>query len=316
MDNGSTDGSREIAAKLGARVVLEENRGYGSALLRGMREARGDYILFGDADNTYDFEDGIKLIEELEKGADFAIGDRINGAAEKGSMPWLHQHLGTPILTWVLNQFFGSTVHDINCGLRAIRRSALSRLKLRSPGMEFASEMVINAQKAGLKFAEVPIRYYVRRAGQAKLRTLRDGWRHLRFILLAAPFPLFFIPAVFGATLGLYFTASERLGFQVMGGGILLAASQLFVFGVLAKASIWAHDDFMVDRPFGRILEKFKLEYGILISLLVVALGVYFVQGLTINNLIRGAWFLILGIEIFFSSFLLSIILIRKRESI
>src|SRR5262249_30400389 len=161
-------------------------------------------------DNTYDFIDGSQLVDELAKGAEFAIGNRLKGPPDPGAMPWLHQHLGTPVLSYVLSRFFGCRVHDINCGLRAIRRSRLKDLKLRSPGMEFASEMVIHAQKAGLKFSEIPIRYYRRHHGQAKLRTFRDGWRHLRFILLCAPFPLFVIPAIFFATLSGFAFADER----------------------------------------------------------------------------------------------------------
>lgn len=315
-DNGSTDRSKEIALRCGARVVDEERRGYGSAIMRGLREAKNDFILIGDADNTYDFRDGVQIVEALKKGAEFSIGDRINGKPDKGSMPWLHQHLGTPVLTWVLNQFFGTRVHDINCGLRAIRRDCIDRIRLRSPGMEFASEMVINAQKAGLKMAETPIRYYRRSAGQAKLRTFRDGWRHLRFILLCAPFAVFFVPSALMIAGGIYLILSDRLGFQVLGGALLLSALQIFIFGILAKAVLWVGDSFLVDRGFGKIIEKFRLEYGILLSLMVAFFGIRELSLVVIDGLIRGGWLIAIAIQIFFSSFLLSLILMRKRDII
>ncbi len=311
-DNGSTDRSREIATKAGARVVDERRRGYGAAIIRGLKEAEGEFIVIGDADNTYDFRDAVPMVEALKRGAEFAIGDRINGKPEKGSMPWLHQHIGTPILTWVLNKFYGSKVHDINCGLRAIRKDALERMKLRSPGMEFASEMVIHAQKAGLKFAEVPIRYYRRHHGQAKLRSFRDGWRHLRFILLCAPFPVFFLPSIAGMALGLYLHISPRWGFQVIGSLLSIVFFQIFIFGILAKTILWAMDSFLVDKRFGEYVVSFKLEHGILVSLLFITTGFGFLAQEDLSNIIRACTFFSMGVQIFFSSFLQSIILFKR----
>jgi len=314
VDNGSTDRSRFLAEQAGARVVPEGRRGYGSAIMRGLSEAQGDFIVIADADNTYDFHDGAKLVEELKKGADFAIGDRLHGQIEEGAMPSLHRHLGTPVLTWILNRFFGSRVKDINCGLRAVRRDCVSRLRLRSPGMEFASEMVIHAQKAGLRFAETEIRYYKRRAGDAKLRTFRDGWRHLRFILLCAPFPVFFVPSLVAAIAGVFLSLSDRLGFQMLGGSLFAVAFQLMAFGVLAKAVMWVNDSFTVDKSFGRLLSYFKLEYGILFSFALAALGAFFAKDFNLDALIRGGWICVLAVQIFFSSFLLSIILMRRQD--
>ena len=313
-DNGSTDRSKELALKEGARVVDERRRGYGSAILRGLKEATRDYVVIGDADNTYDFRDAALLVEELKKGAEFAMGDRIHGKVDAGAMPWLHQHLGTPVLTWVLNQFFGSHVHDINCGLRAIRRDCIEKLKLKSPGMEFASEMVIHAQKAGLKFAEIPIRYYKRREGQAKLRTFRDGWRHLRFILLSAPFPLFFFPAALGILLSAYLLSSVRFGYQMIGSLLGIAVIQILIFGFLAKTYLWVSDSFIVDRRFGKMIQKFELEHGILISLLLALGGTVFFVKEDLANIIRGCTFFALSIQTFFASFLMSMILVRNRE--
>lgn len=314
-DNGSEDRSQEIAQAEGAKVIEERRRGYGAALLRGFAEAKGDFLVMGDADNTYDFEDAVPLVEALKQGADFAIGNRLTGLAEKGAMPTLHQHLGTPALTGVLNLFYGSKVKDINCGLRALRREAVARLRLKSPGMEFASEMVIHAQKAGLKIEERPIRYYVRRGGEAKLRTLRDGWRHLRFILLFAPFYFFVIPSLLGILASFYLLASDAFGVQVLGSLSFLTSFQILLFGVLAKAYLWTVDSFVVDKAFGSWIQKFRLEYGILKSLIIILLGSWFFAQIDLANLIRGSTFLAAGIQVFFSSFLLSIILFKGRNS-
>lgn len=314
-DNGSTDRSAEIAIQEGARVVEERRRGYGAAILRGFQEAKGDYFVMGDADNTYDFRDSVALVEDLKNGAEFAIGNRLKGPPEKGAMPWPHQHIGTPVLTWVLNRFFGTKVGDINCGLRAIRREAISKMKLRSPGMEFASEMVIHAQKAGLKFSERPIRYYRRHAGQAKLRTFRDGWRHLRFILFCAPFPLFVLPALIGMAYGLYLLSSSRFGVQVAGSLTTLVSFQVMLFGVLAKTTLWTSDSFIVDRLFGKWIEMFKLEYGIIKSFLLAVVAMFFFYQRDLSSLIWGSTFAALSVQVFFMSFLISILIFKNSRS-
>jgi glycosyltransferase involved in cell wall biosynthesis len=314
VDNASTDRSAEVAREHGARVLREEKRGYGAAILRGLKEAKGDYLVIGDADGTYDFEDALPLVEDLKAGAEFAIGNRLTGLAEPGAMPWLHQNLGTPVLTAILNSFYGGKIKDINCGLRAISRDALSKLKLRSPGMEFASEMVIHANKAQLKISERPIRYYRRAGGEAKLRTFRDGWRHLRFILLFAPFQLFVLPAFLGFLIGLFLNFSDRFGIQVLSSLVILSATQLLIFGVLAKAYLWTTDSFVVDRKFGVWVEKFRLEYGIIFSFALGILGLLFLSFWDLKNLIRGSTFLAAALQIFFSSFLLSILLFKKKN--
>jgi len=311
VDNGSTDRSAELATSAGARVVDERRRGYGSAILRGLQEAKGDFVIIGDADLTYDFADANSLIAALEGGADFAIGNRLAGQVEPGAMPWLHQHIGTPILTMVLNLFYGANVKDINCGLRALRKTRIADLRLRSPGMEFASEMVIHARKAGLKIAERPIKYRKRGGGEAKLRTVRDGWRHLRFILLFAPFYLYLIPTFVGILVSIWLFNSDRLGFQAA--GVLTSSSsfQILLFGILAKAVLWSSDSFIVDQRIGRWIDRFRLEYGILSSSLLVLVGVIFLMKIDIINLIRGFTLVALGLQTFFSSFLLSSILIK-----
>lgn len=315
VDNGSTDRSSAIATAAGARVVVERRRGYGAAILRGFREASSEYLVMGDADLTYDFHDARRLIELLEtEKADFAIGSRIKGEIEKGAMPWLHQKVGTPVLTFVLNFIFGTRVSDINCGLRAFRRACLDRLSLRSPGMEFASEMVIHAKKAGLRFVESPIRYRNRGGGEAKLRTLRDGWRHLRFILYCAPFSLFILPSVIGIALSLFLFASERFGLQVMGSFLLVSAFQVLGFGVVAKTFLWVSDEFLVDRRFARFISRFRLEYGIIASFLLMATGALVLGGVDLSSLIQGFSLIAIGIQLFFASFLVSILLSKSPK--
>jgi glycosyltransferase involved in cell wall biosynthesis len=193
VDNGSGDGSPEIASWAGARVVHETRRGYGSAYLAGFSAARGRYIVMGDGDNTYDFDLVGRFIEPLERGADMVIGSRLKGRIHKGAMPALHRYVGNPVLTGILNLFYRSGVSDAHCGMRAFKREALESLDLRMPGMEFASEMVIRASKAGLRMEEIPIEYHPRR-GESKLNSFRDGWRHLRFLLVHSPTHLFLLP--------------------------------------------------------------------------------------------------------------------------
>src|SRR4029453_6583397 len=195
VDNGSTDQSDLIAAEEGARVIKEQRRGYGNAYLAGFAAARGRYIVMADGDNTYDFDLVGKFVAPLENGADLVMGSRLKGTIHKGAMPALHRYVGNPVLTGVLNLMYGSGVSDAHCGMRAFRREALESLDLRMPGMEFASEMVIRASKAGLRIEEIPIEYHPR-AGESKLNSFRDGWRHLRFLLVHRPTHLFLGPGI------------------------------------------------------------------------------------------------------------------------
>jgi len=181
-DNGSTDRSVEIARAAGARVVHQPLRGYGNAYHKGFAASTGRYIVMGDADQTYDFREIDRLIAPLREGADYVLGSRFAGRILPGAMPWTHRYIGNPVLTFILNVLFGLKSSDAHSGLRAFTRDAYERMGLVSPGMEFASELVIKAAQARLKVAEVPITYYPR-AGASKLNALRDGWRHLRFMV-------------------------------------------------------------------------------------------------------------------------------------
>jgi glycosyltransferase involved in cell wall biosynthesis len=218
VDNGSHDASVERAREAGARVVFEERRGYGSALMRGISESRSRYVIMGDCDDTYDYTDLDPFIEALNGGADIVVGNRYKGGIVPGAMTWSHRLIGTPVITFLLRLFTGTRLGDSQCGLRAFTRVAYERLGLGAPGMEFASEMILLASRKGLRIAEVPIPYYPR-VGEAKLRTFRDGWRHLRFLLLTTPHFLYTAPGVLltlaGAAvlaLGLAFSEGITIG--------------------------------------------------------------------------------------------------------
>src|SRR5215210_4808661 len=215
VDNGSTDGSPELAEAVGARVVHEPRKGYGSAYLAGFDAAEGTYVLMGDADDTYDFTQLGRFIGPLHDGADMVIGNRMHGL-QPGSMPRLHRYVGNPLLTGILNLFFRTGVGDAHCGMRAFRRDLLPALDLRTTGMEFASELVIRSSKLGLDIREIDIDYH-RRIGESKLSSFSDGWRHLRFLLVHSPRWLFVLPGAALTVLGLL--------------GVLVSVSGLEIFG-------------------------------------------------------------------------------------
>lgn len=245
-DNGSTDGSPAIAREAGARVVLQPARGYGNAYLKGFSEARGRYIVMGDSDNTYDFTELADLVQPLADGsADYVLGSRFGGEILKGAMPWTHRYVGNPVLTWVLNQFFGLRSSDAHSGMRAFTREALDRMGLCCEGMEFASEIVVKAARAELRVSEVPIRYHPR-IGESKLNGIRDAWRHLRFMLLLSPKYLFIIPGLVFFLVGflgqsVLLVGSVSVGhhslqvhFSILFALLTLAGSQAVIFGVFA----------------------------------------------------------------------------------
>ena len=203
-DNGSVDGSQEVARRLGARVVAVPEKGYGAALMGGFAEARGRYLVMGDADGSYEFGDAVAMVVALQGGADLCMGSRFRGGIAPGAMPWKNRYLGNPILTGLLNLLFGAKVGDAHCGLRALTKGCLKRLNLRGSGMEFASEMIIKAILKGEQIAEVPASLHRDQRGRPPhLRPWRDGWRHLRFLLMLSPAWLFALPAALLAFVGL-----------------------------------------------------------------------------------------------------------------
>lgn len=334
-DNASDDGSAELAEKAGARVVHEPRRGYGSAYLAGFDAARGDFIVMADADLTYDFGEIPKFVQQLEEGAQLVMGDRMDNI-HPGAMPWLHRYVGNPVLTGILNLFFRTGVKDAHCGMRALRRDALPILDLRTTGMEFASEMVIRAGKAQLDIREVPIEYHPR-GGQSKLSTFRDGWRHLRFLLVHSPTYLFVIPGAAMALIGSLVSLTVIAEIDVLGRAwdihTMVAGALLMIVGTQVLAlGLCAHaygSYFMGEREpwFDRMRARFRLEHGLLFG------GAVLFAGLIIAGVITGIWIdrgfgalseerlavlaatlVIVGIQIVFSSFLLSILGLRRRD--
>ncbi len=334
-DNGSDDRSAELAGAAGAVVVHEARRGYGSAYRAGFAAAQGDYIVMADADLTYDFGDIPRFVTKLDEGADLVMGDRMKGI-QPGAMPWLHRYIGNPVLTGILNLFFRTGVRDAHCGMRAVRRSALPQLDLRTTGMEFASEMVIRAGKERLAIAEIPIHYHPRE-GESKLSSFRDGWRHLRFLLVHSPNWLFIVPGAVMAVLGALVAATVLfqipvfgrewdLHSMVAGALLMIVGTQVLALGLCAHAY---GTYFMGERDpwFDRMRARFRLEHGLVLGAVVAGAGV------VVAGLILGIWIdrgfgalseerlavlaaalIIVGIQIFFSSFLISIIGLRRRR--
>jgi glycosyltransferase involved in cell wall biosynthesis len=332
-DNGSEDESAELAKRAGARVVYEPRRGYGSAYLAGFAAAAGDYIVMADADLTYDFGEIPRFVDELEKGADLVMGDRMKGI-QPGAMPWLHRYVGNPVLSRTLNLFFHTGVHDAHCGMRAIRRSVLPRLDLRTTGMEFASEMVVRAGKEKLEITEIPIHYHPRQ-GESKLSSFRDGWRHLRFLLVHSPTWLFIVPGAAMAALGALIALTVVLQIEIFGREwdlhSMIAGALLMIVGTQTVAlGLCAHaygTYFMGERDawFDRMRARFRLEHGLLagaalmlvgLSLMAVIAGIWIDRGfgaLSEERLaVLAAALFIIGVQVFFSSFLLSILGLRR----
>ena len=333
-DNDSEDDSARLAAEAGARVVVERQRGYGSAYLAGFAACRGRYIVMADADLTYDFNEIPRFVAALEEGAELVIGDRMDNI-QPGAMPWLHRYVGNPILTGLLNLFFRTGVKDAHCGMRALRRDVLPRLDLRTTGMEFASEMVIRASKEHLNIAEFPIEYRPR-GGKSKLSSFRDGWRHLRFLLVHSPNHLFIAPGAALAGLGTLIVVFVGAGLSFFGRAwglhALIGGSLLMIVGTQVLAlGLCAHaygTYFMGERDpwFDRMRARFRLEHGLLLGGMFALVGVVMGVVIVVTWIAHGfgsladeraaviaASLLIVGIQIFFSSFLLSILGLRRR---
>jgi Glycosyl transferase family 2 len=333
-DNDSRDRSAELAAAAGARLVHEARRGYGSAYLAGFAAARGRYIVMADADLTYDFRDIPRFVEQLEAGGELVMGDRMDNI-QPGAMPWLHRYVGNPVLTGVLNLFFRTGVADAHCGMRAVRRDVLPRLDLRTTGMEFASEMVIRAAKERLDIRQFPIEYHPR-GGESKLSSFRDGWRHLRFLLVHSPTHLFVLPGAGLLVLGMLASMVVLLQLDVLGREwslhAMVTGALLMIVGIqVVSLGLCAHaygTYFMGERDpwFDRMRARFRLEHGLMLGAAIL------IAGLSVSTAIVAAWInrgfgelseerlailaatlIIVGIQIFFSSFLLSILGLRRR---
>jgi glycosyltransferase involved in cell wall biosynthesis len=340
-DNGSTDGSQAIANELGARVIPVKKKGYGSALIGGINAAQGEFVIMGDADDSYDFTAIAPLIAKLREGCDLVVGNRFLGGIEPGAMPWSHRWIGNPVLTLISRVFFHTPVGDAHCGLRGFRKEAYERMRLRATGMEFASEMVIKASLKGMRIAEVPV--VLKPDGRSRpphLRTWRDGWRHLRFMLLFSPRWLFLYPglALFAAGVvlsallipGPLHVAGVRLDIHTLlvAGFFALLGYQLVLFAVFTK--IFAvRTGFHPPHPLLEATFRYvTLEVGLAAGALMVVVGLVALvlavaswravgfgnldPSLTMREVIPAVVLLALGTQTVFASFFISILSIDR----
>lgn len=339
VDNGSTDGSPEIAERCGARVVHEARRGYGSALMRGADEARAPFIIMADADESYDLTDLERFIERLRAGADVVMGSRRRGTIEPGAMPWLHRWVGNPLLSGVLNLLFHAGVSDAHCGMRAFTKDGYRRMQLQTTGMEFASEMVIKAALGGLRVTEIPITLHPDgRSRPPHLRSFRDGWRHLRFMLLFSPSYLFLIPGGLSMLIGLIPLILLGFGPVVIGGlhfdvhymvvGSLLTilGFQIVTTGLFAKTYSHAARLYAPDRTLKVLMRLFNLERGLVVGMVLFLAGFaidirilmqWLASGMgsldAVRPAIQASTLMIIGAQTIFSSFFLSMLALPRR---
>jgi len=338
-DNGSTDGSIEIAEKLGARVVHAEQKGYGAALQAGIAASHGAFIVMGDADDSYDFAEVPRFVEAWRKGNDVVMGNRFKGEIKPGAMPWHHKYIGNPVLSGVLNVLFHANIGDSHCGMRGFTRAIYEKMDLRSTGMEFASEFVIKATQLDAKITEIPITLWKDKRGRPPhLRSFRDGWRHLRFMLLYAPNWLFLLPGALLGTIGLFLvfwllpgprrvSANVVLDIHTMIFGVIftLLGAQIVSIGAFAK--VFSYSERFDRNPVSlkRVLKRVTLEMGLLLGGALALLGFagcawitwqWAASGFGPLQAVRWVLFwsmwLFLGMQIIFASFFLSMLGISR----
>ena len=340
-DNGSTDGSPAIAEKLGARVVVVNEQGYGHALRGGVRAALGKWILMGDADDSYDFSEADRFVKKFQAGDELVMGCRLpigGGTILPGAMPWKNRRLGNPVLTYIGRLFFTCPAHDFHCGLRGFTRAAFEKMELQTTGMEFASEMVIKATLKQMKISEVPVTLHPDgRSRPPHLKPWRDGWRHLRFMLLYSPRWLFLVPGLllsaFGAALAAVLAVQNlSVGGVVLNVGTLMMACMAVVVGFQLTAFAFYTKIFAIaegllpeDPSLNRLFHFFTLEKGIVAGLLVLAAGLALLLRAVwlwkeasfgplpsmeenLRRLIPAAALILLGVQSIFSSFFLSVL--------
>ncbi|MDO8725668.1 MAG: glycosyltransferase family 2 protein [Candidatus Methanoperedens sp.] len=338
VSDSSSDNSRAIAISMGAKVVLPVNKGYGNAYFEGIRYAKGDLFLFTDADDTYDLSEMPKFLEPLISGkADFVMGTRIKGDIKKNAMPWLHRYVGNPILTTILNMLFKTYLSDAHCGMRAITKKGYEKLDMKSEGMEYASEMIIEAARKKLRITEVPISYYPRQT-PSKLHSWGDGWRHLRFMMLYNPTPFLFIPGLFVFCLGVFMTAAlsmrgnvetTSLHSFILGSMLAIIGIQMIATGGYLKIYGIIHNK--IDRTgiTAQMLDYHSLEMGLLLGLILVAGGIISGAGVIytwvssgygslseVGNAVIAMVLAAIGIQIIFSTLIISIFLLDSKDSI
>ncbi|WP_309641394.1 glycosyltransferase family 2 protein [Flavobacterium sp.] len=343
-DNGSTDGSQEIATSLGARVIAIPNRGYGNALKGGFDAAEGKYIIMGDADDSYDFSNLSLFIDNLRAGNDFVIGNRFKGGIKKGAMPFLHRYLGNPVLSFLGRLFFNSSMGDFHCGLRGFSREAYAKMNLTTTGMEFASEMIVKAHLLDFKIVEVPtILYKDGRSRKPHLKTWSDGWRHLRFLLLYSPKWLFLIPGMFLIVIGLVLstllvispitisTVTFDVHTLLYTSGVLLVGFQFVVFYGLTKVFAVTQNLLPKSNRYNSLFKYINLEKGLIVGTLMILLGIGLsIYGLmqwsdqhfgllearnTLRVMIPAVTVIILGVQIILYSFFFSILGLKDEKN-
>ncbi len=332
-DNGSTDGSQDIAKSMGARVIHVRQKGYGSALRGGILSATGQYVIMADADDSYDFSNLNPFLYKLRQGYDLVMGNRFKGGIKPGAMPPLHKYLGNPVLTWIGKLFFASPCNDFHCGLRGFRRDAIEQLDLRTTGMEFASEMVVKATLNKMRITEVPTTLSPDgRSRPPHLNTWRDGWRHLRFLLLYSPRWLFFYPGLFLVLMGLITTfgliSSPKIHTLLYSSAAIIIGFQLVSFAVFTK--VFAINEGLLprDAKLNRLLRFINLEGGLIAGCILLLIGVMssvYAFMLWENTsfgalnpvevmriVIPAVTTLALGFQIIFSSFFLSVLGLKR----
>ncbi len=343
-DNGSNDGSQKIALDNKARLINVKQKGYGSALMAGIESAKGKYIIMGDADDSYDFSDLTSFIDKLEKGYDLVMGNRFKGGIKKGAMPPLHRYIGNPILSGIGKLFFKSPINDFHSGLRAFKRDSIMNLELQTTGMEYASEMVVKATLFKLKITEVPIILFPDgRSRKPHLRSWRDGWRHLRFLLLYSPKWLFYLPGIliflFGLVIMTILSFGEiRISSIVFGINTMVFSSLFIILGFnLALLGLYTNIFTMnskITPPFPRIrhlLAKDPLEKGILLGVVLSGLGfigsfysfyLWYETGFgnlivsdTLRAVIPSTTLFIVGVQIIFASFFTSVLNLQIKTN-
>ena len=337
-DNGSSDGSVEIAQRHGARVVNVEVRGYGNALRAGVANARGKFIIMGDADDSYDFSEVPRFLTKWREGYELVLGNRFEGGIKPGAMPRLHKHFGNPAITWTLNSFFHATVGDAYCGMRGFSKDLYERADIRSAGMEFALEMIIKAKKLGASVTEIPITLWPDKRGRSPhLRTFHDGWRSLRFMLLYAPNWLFLFPGsvlfLLGVALVVWLLPGPRhlgrvgidLHTMVFGMMFALMGAQIISLGLFAKVFSYAERFSRNQHSLERWLLRVKLEQGLIAGALLVLVGgsgatwvlwKWVASGFghlyQVRVVIFFTLWLLLGVQVIFSSFFISMLGISR----
>lgn len=341
-DNGSTDGSQQIATDLGARVVAVPAKGYGNALIGGITAAEGTYVIMGDADDSYDFSNLMPHLAQLRAGNDLVMGNRFKGGIKKGAMPFLHKYLGNPVLSFIGRLFFKSKIGDFHCGLRGFSKEAFAKMQLKTSGMEFASEMIVKASLKNMKIAEVPtILSPDGRTRPPHLNTWTDGWRHLRFLLLYSPQWLFFIPGVILMLLGLVTSGILIYNPLTIGGvtfdvhtllftcGLFLIGFQFVLFYGLTKVYTVENDLLPKSKKYDSLFDKINMEKGLILGFVLiigaVALSIYAYSGwkalnfgnITNSNTLRivipAVTTLLLGVQIILFSLFFSILGLKKQ---